>query len=152
MIVYKFRPSQIGEKTNKDHSNARQDDNSLHAQTIAPPTLYKPPSSAGNTLLAQALVCAIEVGGKGYGISALGSFLCLVPPRIGHNAALDAAIFCLVQAHSAMLHSMSRALKVDPRYCLNAVQKLQLCLQYPEGAVSSNTLCAALVLSLLEVG
>ena len=114
--------------------------------------MHRSPSLPTHTKLAQALVHALEVGDTGYRISALGSFLCLLPPRIGHNVALDAAVSCLVHAHSAVLQSTSSFLEANIKYSLDAVQKLKSCLEDPEDGVSSNTLCAALTLSVIEVG
>ena len=51
-----------------------------------------------------------------------------------------------------MLQSTSKSLEANPKYSLDAVQKLKSCLEDPQDGICSNTLSAALTLSLVEVG
>lgn len=87
----------------------------------------------------------------GYGLSAFGSFMYEVPRRIGHNAALDAAAACLMHTRSTAFHTRPLEDLESPRLYLAAVRKLQACLDDPTDGTSSNTLGAAVLLSLVEV-
>lgn len=101
--------------------------------------------------LARALIQAMETDGTGYSISDFGYFMHSVPFRVGHNAALDAAVACLLRTRSDLVSNRSLSNSQTPRYYLTAVQRLQQSLEDRVEGMSSNTLCAAVILSLVEV-
>ena len=84
-------------------------------------------------------------------MSVFGPFIRDVPSRIGFNPALDSAVTCLVNAHSAMVHKRRATEIVNPELYIRAVQALQMCLDDPCRDVSSDTLCATVLLSIVEV-
>lgn len=84
-------------------------------------------------------------------MSVFGTFIQEVPARIGHNRALDAAVACLVNAHSSMVHRKEAEEILNPGLYLRAVQTLQTCLEDPKQGMSPNTLCASVILGLVEV-
>jgi len=91
------------------------------------------------------------LGDVGYSLADFGSFVHEIPKRIGQNIALDAAVACLVHAQSSHLHNKGQ-LEVDcPKLYLPAVQALQICLGDPKHSMSANTLCASVLLGLVEV-
>lgn len=84
-------------------------------------------------------------------MATFGPFMFEIPRRIGHNAALDAAAACLVHAHSALVQRKPATEVAPPRLYLPAVQALQTSLENPREGMSSNTLCASVILGLVEV-
>jgi hypothetical protein len=84
-------------------------------------------------------------------MSVFGPFINEVPQRIGNNAALDAAVAVLVNAHSSLVHKKLSSEIVSPELYLRAIKTLQTCLEDPLKGMSSNTLCASIVLGLVEV-
>lgn len=84
-------------------------------------------------------------------MSAFGPFIREVPGRIGHNPALDAAVACLVRAHSVLVHKKHTTEIANPELYLRAVQTLQMCLEDPLQHASPNTLCASVLLGIVEV-
>ncbi|KAF2739538.1 hypothetical protein EJ04DRAFT_549217 [Polyplosphaeria fusca] len=116
----------------------------------SPPTLPRLPSPSQHQDLSRAFVDALCVGGAGHQMSAFGPFIRDVPARIGHNVALDASVACLVNAHSSMVHKRRANEIVSPRLYLRAVQALQTCLDDPCQGMSSDTLCASVLLSIVE--
>ncbi|KAF2876582.1 hypothetical protein BDV95DRAFT_230550 [Massariosphaeria phaeospora] len=108
------------------------------------------PSPSQHQELACALIDALGTGNVGHRLSAFGSFIREVPSRIGHNTALDAAAACIVYAHSSMVHKKNANEIANPQLYLRAVQNLQQCLEDPQQGMSSNTLCASVLLGLVE--
>jgi hypothetical protein len=84
-------------------------------------------------------------------MSVFGPLIQEVPSRIGHNAALDAAVAVLVDAHTSLVNKKSSLDIVSPHLYLRAIKTLQLCLEEPQESISANTLCASVLLSLVEV-
>lgn len=101
--------------------------------------------------LVRGLINALTTGSVGHRMSLFGSFITEVPARIGHNAALDAAVACLVHAHSSLVHNRGANEIAPPVLYIRAIQKLQGCLEDPIQGFSPNTLCASVLLSLVEV-
>lgn len=108
------------------------------------------PSPTYSYDLARSLIKALNTGSDGHRMSAFGPFIRDVPARIGHNAALDAAVACLVHAHSAMIQNKGANEIASPVLYLRAIQRLQACLEDPAQGLSSNTLCASVLLGLVE--
>ncbi|KAF2477722.1 uncharacterized protein BDR25DRAFT_275074 [Lindgomyces ingoldianus] len=112
--------------------------------------ISRQPSPSRHQELSRALVEAFTTGSVGHRMSAFGPFIREVPARIGHNVALDAAVACLVNAHSSMVHKKKATEIANPGLYLRAVQALQTCLESPKEGMSSNTLCASVLLGLVE--
>jgi hypothetical protein len=85
-------------------------------------------------------------------MSVFGAFIQEVPARLGHNPALDAAVAVLVNAHTSLVQKKKALEIMSPQLYLRAIKTLQTCLEDPRQGMSSNTLCASVILSLVEVG
>ncbi|KAF2008470.1 hypothetical protein BU24DRAFT_403080 [Aaosphaeria arxii CBS 175.79] len=122
------------------------------SSSASPPqmTIARNPSPPQYMMLTRAFVEALNTGNVGHRMSAFGPFIREVPARIGHNAALDSAVVCLVNAHSSMVGNQGGCEIVNPGLYLHAVQTLQLCLEDPAQGMSSNTLCASVLLGIVE--
>jgi hypothetical protein len=150
-VVHKFRISNKGPRERKKLSRSpRSTPDSTPPRSPKPP-LIRRPSPSQHQELSRALIDALGTGSVGHRMSAFGPFIREVPARIGHNAALDAAAACLVNAHSSMVHQKSAHEIANPGLYLRAVQTLQICLEDPQQGMSSNTLCASVLLGLVEV-
>lgn len=90
-------------------------------------------------------------GSPGVRMSVFGPFIQEVPARLGHNPALDAAVAVLVNAHRSLVQKKTALEIVSPQLYLRAIKTLQTCLEDPRQGMSSNTLCASVILSLVEV-
>lgn len=101
--------------------------------------------------LACALITATTTGHSGHRMSVFGPFINEVPARIGHNAALDSAVAVLVDAHRSLVQKKIASEIVSPRLYLKAIKTLQSCLEDRDIGMSANTLCASVLLSLVEV-
>ena len=84
-------------------------------------------------------------------MSVFGPFIHEVPARIGHNAALDAAAAVLVSVHTSLVHEKTANEIVSPELYIRAIKTLQACLEQPQLGMSVNTLCASVLLGLVEV-
>lgn len=147
-VFQKFRISNKISDTNK---KASRNPRSKSGSNSPPSTVPRQPSPSQHQELSRRLVEALSTGGAGHRMSAFGPFIQEVPARIGHNAALDAAVACLVYAHSSMVHKRNTHEIANPGLYLRAVQTLQTCLEDPLEGMSSNTLCASVLLGLVEV-
>lgn len=120
-------------------------------RTLSPsPRLKHSPTLSKDHQLARRLISALTTGSVGHRMSAFGSFITEVPSRIGHNIALDAAVACLVHAHSSLIHNRDADEIAPVVLYLRAIQKLQICLEDRVQGLSPNTLCASVLLSLVE--
>jgi hypothetical protein len=81
----------------------------------------------------------------------LGSFFPFIPPRLGHSKALDDAVQCICTAYSALLCSNGAVIGQDRREYYRALRSLRLACQDKNEVLSSNVLCAAILLSWYEV-
>jgi hypothetical protein len=150
-VVHKFRISNKEPRRQKKSSQSPiLTPDSTPPRSPQPP-LLRHPSPSQQQELSRALIDALSTGSIGHRMSAFGPFIREVPARIGHNAALDAAAACLVNAHSSMVQRKSAHEIAHPRLYLRAVQNLQTCLEDPQQGMSSNTLCASVLLGLVEV-
>jgi hypothetical protein len=84
-------------------------------------------------------------------MSVFGPFIREVPARLGHNPALDAAVAVLVNAHASLVQKKTALEIVSPQLYLQAIKTLQTCLEDAQQGMSPNTLCASVILSLVEV-
>lgn len=149
-VIHKFRISHRG----LDRKPSRSPNSSSPSATSPPSPqspLYRQPSPSQHLELARALLDAMNTGSVGHRMSAFGPFIREVPQRIGHNAALDAAAACLVNAHYSLVHNKNAGEIANPQLYLRAVQTLQTCLEDPHQGMSPNTLCASVLLGLVEV-
>ncbi|KAE9364403.1 hypothetical protein N431DRAFT_106781 [Stipitochalara longipes BDJ] len=112
-------------------------------------SLTSTPSDA--SLLVQ-LVDHLE-GNKlpGMTIRNLGSFFPFIPSRLGHSRALDDAVQCICTAYSALLCSHESVIGQDRREYYQALRSLRLACQDKDEVLSSNVLCAAVLLSWYEI-
>jgi hypothetical protein len=81
----------------------------------------------------------------------LGSFFPFIPQRLGHCRALDDAVQCICTAYSALLRSNGSVIGQDRREYYQALRSLRLACQDKNDVLSSNVLCAAVLLSWYEV-
>lgn len=120
------------------------------------------PSLSPSDELVYSLTHALEITAKGYRLQYLGAFVCDVPSRIGQNAALDAAVACLVQSHRQLLHgsastsspssgSSQEATTLPSLEYMSALRTLQEVIEHPVLGTSSETLCATIFMSYYEV-
>jgi hypothetical protein len=84
-------------------------------------------------------------------MSVFGPFIHEVPARIGHNAALDAAVAVLINVHTSLVYKKTANEIVSPELYIRAIKTLQTCLEDPRLGMSSDTLCASVLLGLVEV-
>jgi hypothetical protein len=150
-VVLKFRLSSTQDEQKRNERPSNGLSTAAHALGLPTSQLYDPFSAFPHDGLARRLVKAMENDDAGYSISDFGSFMQEVPRRVGHNAALDAAVTCLIHTRSAMITIKALNNLETPKHYLAAVQKLQHCLEDRIDGMSPNTLCAAVLLSLVEV-
>lgn len=81
---------------------------------------------------------------------AYGSYLEDVPQRLGINEALDASAHALMNAHSDFCVHQVVSTKALAKYC-RALNVLRVCLDDPEKASTSETLCAVALLLICQV-
>ena len=109
------------------------------------------PSPAISSLLLQVVDHLDDNKPPGMAIRNLGSFFPFIPSRLGHSRALDDAVQCICTAYSALLCSSRLVIGQDRREYYQALRSLRLaCLDNNE-VLSSNVLCAAILLSWYEV-
>lgn len=103
--------------------------------------------------LSRALVASInDAGTVGLQMSVFGPFIREVPARVGHSPALDAAVAVLVHTHASLLYKKAPNDVVSINLYLRAIKSLQGCLDDAREGMSTNTLCASVLLGLVEVG
>ncbi|USP80059.1 uncharacterized protein yc1106_07333 [Curvularia clavata] len=142
-VVHKFRISQSGSTPRK---------RSPRSISASPPKspLLRHPSQSHDQQLAHALIAATRTGSAGHRMSVFGSFIQEVPARIGHNPALDAAVTVLVNVHSSLVYKKTANEIVSPELYIRAIKTLQTCLEHPQLGLSPETLCASVLLGLVE--
>ena len=84
-------------------------------------------------------------------MSVFGPFIQEVPARIGHSPALDAAVAVLINAHTSLMYKKTSNDVVSINLYLRAIKTLQSCLEDSHEGMSTNTLCASVLLGLVEV-
>jgi hypothetical protein len=145
-VVYKFRISHKGSAHQKKSSRST-------SASLSPPKspFLRQPSPSEHQQLARALIAATTTGGTGHRMSVFGPFIHEVPAKIGHNAALDAAVAILVNVHTSLVYKKTANEIVSPELYIRAIKTLQTCLEDPQLGMSANTLCASVLLGLVEV-
>ncbi|EXJ56996.1 hypothetical protein A1O7_07340 [Cladophialophora yegresii CBS 114405] len=132
------------------------------SQRHSPLSLVVTPSTTDQNKLASALVAALNTGPRGYQLQCLGNFICSVPSRIGHNPALDAAVSCVLQAHSDLVRGATEIPQSAPaplngRHPLpsseymGALRILQEVIEHPVLGFSSETVCATILMTHYEM-
>ncbi|RAR07581.1 dna-(apurinic or apyrimidinic site) lyase [Stemphylium lycopersici] len=144
-VTHKFRISQSGP------TNRKRSPRSTSA-SLSPPKSPLPryPSLSQDQQLAHALIAATRTGSTGHRMSVFGGFIQEVPARIGHNAALDAAVTVLVNVHTCLVYKKTANEIVSPELYIRAIKMLQTCLEHPKLGLSPETLCASVLLGLVE--
>jgi hypothetical protein len=125
----------------------------------SPLSLVVTTSPTDQSKLASALAAALNTGARGYQLRFLGHFICSVPSRIGHNPALDAAVVCLLQAHSELIRDTPHSAFTPPTAehplpsleYMRALRILQEVIEHPVLGISSETVCATILMSYYEV-
>lgn len=114
--------------------------------------LFSLPTVPSNSPLLVQLINHLD-GNKPPGIiiNNLGSFFPFIPQRLGHCRALDDAVQCICTAYSALLFSNGSVIGQDRREYYQALRSLRLACQDKNDVLSSNVLCAAILLSWYEV-
>jgi hypothetical protein len=145
-VVHKFRISHKGAVPRKKSPRST-------SASLSPPKspLLRYPSPSQHHQLARALIAATTTGSTGHRMSVFGPFIQEVSARIGHNAALDAAVAVLVNVHTSLVYKKTANEIVSPELYIRAIKTLQTCLEDPQLGMSANTLCASVLLGLVEV-
>ncbi|RYO11891.1 hypothetical protein AA0121_g9548 [Alternaria tenuissima] len=144
-VTHKFRIS------NKSSTTRRKASRSSSISLSPPKTPFlRHPSPSQHQQLARALISATTTGSTGHRMSVFGPFIQEVPARIGHNAALDAAVAVLVNVHTSLVYKKAADEIVSPELYIRAIKTLQSCLESPQLGMSPNTLCASVLLGLVE--
>ena len=149
-VCHKFRISQ------RDTSYQRKSTvRSASTSTInlSPPhsPFLRQPSPSQHHELSRALVATINAGSVGLQMSVFGPFIQEVPARIGHNPALDAAVAVLINAHTSLMYKKTSNDIISINLYLRAIKMLQTSLDDSRQGMSTNTLCASVLLGLVEV-
>lgn len=88
----------------------------------------------------------------GYRLSCVADYMSSIPDRIGHSAALDAALTCLVQRRVALITDEGpNTFSKQGKLYAKALFSLQDALKDPLEAYSDNTLCAVVLLAQVEI-
>jgi hypothetical protein len=82
----------------------------------------------------------------------MGTFFSYIPSRLGHSRALDDAVQCICTAYSALLRPNGSVKGQDRHEYYRALRSLRLACVDREEVLTSNVLCAAILLSWYEVG
>ncbi|XP_014558518.1 hypothetical protein COCVIDRAFT_24973 [Bipolaris victoriae FI3] len=144
-VTHKFRISQGGSTPRKRSTR------SISAGFSPPKSPFpRHPSPSQDQQLAHALIAATRTGSAGHRMSVFGSFIQEVPARIGHNPALDAAVTVLVNVHTSLVYKKAANEIVSPELYIRAIKTLQTCLEHPQLGLSPETLCASVLLGLVE--
>ncbi|KAF7578317.1 Zn-clus domain containing protein [Pyrenophora tritici-repentis] len=144
-VVHKFRISHGAAVPRKKSPRAT-------SASLSPPRspFLRYPTPSQHHQLARALIAATTTGGTGHRMSVFGPFIQEVPARIGHNSALDAAVAVLVNVHTSLIYKKTANEIVSPELYIRAIKTLQSCLEDPQVGMSANTLCASVLLGLVE--
>jgi hypothetical protein len=81
----------------------------------------------------------------------MGPYFRHIPQRLGQNQALDDAVRCICTVYKSTLTGNRSASALGRGDYYKALKSLRLSVLNPEEALSSNTLCAAVILSWYEV-
>ncbi|KAF2845433.1 hypothetical protein T440DRAFT_472659 [Plenodomus tracheiphilus IPT5] len=147
-VMYQFRLShQTYAQAPRNYLKQRS---SSKTSTHPEVPLLRQPCPSEHQRLAHALIMAITTGSAGQRMSVFGSFIHEVPARIGHNPALDAAVIVLLNVHASLVHKETAQGIVSPILYLRAITALQTCLEHCQLGRSANTLCASVLLGLVE--
>ncbi|KAF2631764.1 hypothetical protein BU25DRAFT_360374 [Macroventuria anomochaeta] len=148
-VVHKFRIS--GRDTSHQRKPIIRSASTSTASLSPPhPPFLRQPSPSQHHELSRALVATISAGSVGLQMSVFGPFIQEVPARIGHNPALDAAVAVLINAHTSLMYKKTLNDIVSINLYLRAIKMLQSCLEDAQEGMSTNTLCASVLLGLVE--
>lgn len=147
---YKFKDqSRSAKRMNSDSSTEQQSSESATPDPSVCPS--RSPSSDVSALSA-ALVQAVkpETSWRFNIAYTYGGFISMIPQRLGRNAALDASVSALTEAHSDFCNARPASQLVLSKYS-QALTKLRMCLNDPQIAVQSETLCSVMLLLITQV-
>lgn len=111
----------------------------------------RPTTSQAELLAADIVSRMSEAEFTGYNLKCLGSFFEFLPPRVGHNPALDAALRCLLHVHRQVCSNEVARLHEDFQSYSQALSLIRKDITRFQSKTPSETLCAAMLLSLYEV-
>ena len=80
-----------------------------------------------------------------------GHYFVYVPSRIGHNAGLDSAVWCICTSYSMSLKHVPEDGRIMWRLYLEAIRHLQETLRWPTAEETPEILCVSMILRLFEV-
>ena len=113
-------------------------------------TLYTAPK-ANRAQYINSIIDAIELGEKRKNLSIFDYWFEEVPCRLGKKASIDSATCALVLQLLGKIHKDERVLAVSRRLYGQSLAELQRAICHASEWKSSETLCAAMVLSIFEV-
>ncbi|KAH0489426.1 hypothetical protein TgHK011_009856 [Trichoderma gracile] len=117
------------------------------------PPVPKAPSLSRGEKLASALAASFKGPPYGYRLHHLGRYMTEIPRRLGHNAALDIAVECLLQSHTQLLEAIELSQpssQPSPEY-MRALQTLQNVIADPVLGTSAETVCATMLMAHYEM-
>ncbi|RDW77862.1 hypothetical protein BP5796_05714 [Coleophoma crateriformis] len=145
------RPQRRVSSQSFDHSSTLSSlQDPLHDQSNSPsiPLSNLSLGFLGSPLALELVNCLSSTSPRGLSLDQLGSFIRLVPPRLGTNNALDDAVKCLCAGYTAL---MCAASPVHYLYYSKALRSLHSSLYNRDTALSAEILCASICLSWYEV-
>ena len=119
--------------------------------TVSPP-LPSPSSSTTRLAVAVARIVSPTIDLRVQLTWNFGGFLADVPRRLGTNAALDTAASSLTAAYACYAVGQRTANRESLLIYTAAGKALRICLDDPVKAHSSETLCAIMILMIVQVG
>ena len=116
--------------------------------------LYQSPHSAAANLtqLLAIVITAFDQSNSHDGIKVISRFFALVPDYLGVSATLDTAVRCFTVHHVGRLRNDEAMVRAARGPYVEALQRLQRNLEDAKVALSSEVLCACVVLCIFEVG
>ena len=111
-------------------------------------------SLSSQETLSYALIESLyETHPTGHQLKEILPFLTEVPARVGHHAALDSAVTCIISAHRSLIQNHITESEVTAGYdkYVEALISLREAIEDPVQSTSSETLCATIVMGMYEV-
>lgn len=157
---YKFQSQQafVTARTKKTNSRAKSlpttsQPKTLHTEADLIASFLRLPPSNKITILTSQYVQAIKLTTNlKYNLAwAYGFFMFEIPRRMNENEALDTAVNALICSHSNFCASKEVSVETLSSYA-RALRSLRHCLDDPDKASQTETLCAVMLLLICQVG
>ena len=124
----------------------------VRGDTVHITALSRPPSCSRSESLAAKLASRLDgIKEIGYQLQALGNFFPYIVPRLGHNAALDAAVKCLLGAHQTFIAGNRTSSDQDVKSYNHAMSLIRTDLNQLQRRTPSETIYASMLLCRYEV-